>query len=250
MSTAVSESGSKFGPWQGLWLMLGYLAGQLLGNFLVYLGWGAGLGLQALLHHRRPSFHPEPDAQVMAWGALLGFVVSALWALFYVRRRARPLLRRGEATAIAWRAPKFRAYAAGVLVALSAVVFASLMVAALPPDTSKLTGPMSKLLEAPGFPRMLVQFLAVLGAPLVEEFVFRGAFFAALVRGWGVRWAGIVTTLLFMVLHAPDKASWWPGFLVVGFLGAMLVMLRLRYKSLWPGMLAHFLYNSSFLLLP
>jgi membrane protease YdiL (CAAX protease family) len=52
-----------------------------------------------------------------------------------------------------------------------------------------------------------------------------------------------------MALHAPDKAGWWPGFLVIGFLGAVLVALRLRYKSLWPGMLAHFLYNSSFLLL-
>ena len=249
MSPAVSESGVRFGPWQGLWLMLGYIAGQFLGNFLVYLGWGASLGLGALLHHRKPSFHPVPDAQVMAWAALLGFLVSALWALFYVRHQARPLLRRGEATAIAWRAPKLRGYGAGVLAALSAVAFASLMVAALPPDVSRLTGPTSRLLDVPGFPRMVVQILAVLGAPLVEEFVFRGAFFAALARGWGIRWAGVVTTLLFMALHAPDKAGWWPGFLVIGFLGAMLVLLRLRYKSLWPGMLAHFLYNSSFLLL-
>jgi hypothetical protein len=229
--------------------MLGYLAGQFLGNSLSYLGWDAGLGIEAVLHHRRPSLHPVPDPHVMAWGALLGFVVSALWALFYVRHQARPLLRRGEATAIAWRAPKLRGYGAGVLAALSAIAFASLMVAALPPDISKLTGPTSRLLDAPGFPRMAVQMLAVLGAPLVEEFVFRGAFFAALARGWGIRWAGVVTTLLFVALHAPDKAGWWPGFLVIGFLGALLVLLRLRYKSLWPGMLAHFLYNGSFLVL-
>jgi membrane protease YdiL (CAAX protease family) len=249
MSRAVSESGVKFGPWQGLWLMLGYLVGQFLGNVLVYIGSGLGITLDAVFHHRRPLLHPAPDPQVMAWAALLGFVVSALWALFYVRHQARPLLRRGEATAIGWRAPKFAGYGAGLLVALSAIAFATLMVAALPPDVSKLTGPMSKLLEAPGFPRMLVQVLAVAGAPLVEEFVFRGAFFAALARGWGVRWAGVVTTLLFMALHAPDKAGWWPGFLVIGFLGVMLVALRLRYKSLWPGIMAHLLYNSSFLLL-
>lgn len=249
MSPALSESGVRFGPWQGLWLMLGYLAGQFLGNFLVYFAWGVGPGLEALLHHHRPSLHPAADAQVMAWGALFGFVISGAWALFYVRRRARPLLRRGEATAIAWRAPKLRAYGAGALVALSAIAFASLMVAVLPPDLSKLTGPTSRLLDAPGFPRMVVQMLAVLGAPLVEEFLFRGAFFAALARGWGIRWAGTVTTLLFVALHAPDKAGWWPGFLVIGFLGALLVLLRLRYKSLWPGMLAHFLYNGSFLVL-
>ena len=249
MSPAASESGVRFGPWQGLWLMLGYLAGQFLGNFFIYLGWDAGLGIEAVLHHRRPSVHPAPDPHVMAWGALLGFAVSALWVLFYVRRRARPLLHRGEGTAIAWRAPKLRGYGAGVLAALSAIAFASLMVATLPPDISKLTGPTSRLLDAPGFPRMAVQMLAVLGAPLVEEFLFRGAFFAALARGWGIRWAGVVTTLLFVALHAPDKAGWWPGFLVIGFLGALLVLLRLRYKSLWPGMLAHFLYNGSFLVL-
>ncbi len=249
MSPVSSESGVRFGPWQGLWLMLGYLAGQFLGDLLVNLGWGAGRGIEGLLHHHRASLHPVPDAQVMAWAALLGFVVSALWAWLYVRHRARPLLRRGEATGIAWRAPKLRGYGAGVLAALAAIAFASLMVAVLPPDASRLTGPMSKLLDAPGFPRMLVQVLAVAGAPLVEEFVFRGAFFAALARGWGVRWAGIVTTVLFMALHAPDKAGWWPGFLVIGFLGALLVLLRLRYKSLWPGMLAHFLYNGSFLVL-
>ena len=249
MSPAVSESGVRFGPWQGLWLMLGYLAGQFLGTFLVYFAWGAGPALEALLHHRRPSLHPGADAQGMAWGALLGFVISAAWVLFYVRHRARPLLRRGEATAIAWRAPKLRGYGAGVLAALSAIAFASLMVAVLPPDLSKLTGPTSRLLDVPGFPRMVVQMLAVLGAPLMEEFLFRGAFFASLARGWGIRWAGVVTTLLFMALHAPDKAGWWPGFLVIGFLGALLVLLRLRYKSLWPGMLAHFLYNGSFLVL-
>ena len=249
MSPAGSESGLKFGPWQGLWLMLGYLASQFLGDFLVNLVWGAGLDIEGVLHHHRPALHPAPGPQVMAWAALLGFVVSAAWALFYVRRRARPLLRRGEATGIAWRAPKLRAYGAAVLAALSAIAFASLMVAMLPPDTSKLTGPMSRLLDAPGFPRMLVEVLAVAGAPLVEEFVFRGAFFAALARGWGARWAGIVTTLLFVALHAPDKAGWWPGFLVIGFLGALLVLLRLRYKSLWPGMLTHFLYNGSFLIL-
>jgi membrane protease YdiL (CAAX protease family) len=249
MSATVSESGVKFGPWQGLWLMAGYVAAQLLGNFVVYLGWGVGLGVEGGFHHQKPPVHPVADAKVMAWAALLGFVCSTLWALFYIRHQARPLLHGGEVTAIAWRAPKLRAYVAGIGIALLAMAFASLMVWAFPPDTSKLTGPMSKLLEVPGLPRITVQLLAVLGAPLVEEFVFRGGFFAALARGWGVRWAGLVSTLVFMGLHAPDKAVWWPGFLVIGFLGGMLVVLRVRYKSIWPGMLAHFLYNSSFLLL-
>jgi hypothetical protein len=249
MTAATSESGVKFGPWQGLWLLLGYLAAQLLAYLVVYATWGSVVAVQAVLHHQRPPVHLSQGPDVVACATLLGFLVSALWAVLYTRHQAKPLLRRGEATGIAWRAPRLQAYAAGIGVALLAMAFASLMIVLFPPDTARLTGPMSKLLDVPGLPRMTVQVLAVLGAPLMEEFVFRGGLFAALARGWGVRWAGAVSTLVFVALHAPDKAGWWPGFLVIGFLGAMLVVLRVRYRSIWPGMLTHFLYNSSFLLL-
>jgi hypothetical protein len=198
-------------------------------------------------HRALGASHQDP--KLLALGVLFGFFLSAAWAVFYVRYQARPLLRRGEATGIAWRAPRLQAYVVGIGVALLAIIFASLMFTLMPPDPNKATGPLSKLLDMPGLPRMTVQALAVLGAPLVEEFVFRGGLFAALARGWGVRWAGAVSTLVFVALHAPDKAGWWPGFLVIGFLGAMLVVLRVRYRSIWPGMLTHFLYNSSFLLL-
>ena len=70
MSPAKLESGVRFGPWQGLWLMLGYLAGQFLGTFLIYFAWGAAPGLEAVLHHHRPLLHPPADARVMAWGAV------------------------------------------------------------------------------------------------------------------------------------------------------------------------------------
>jgi len=249
MSTE-SESGLKFGPLQGLWLLLGYVAAQLAGYASVSAVWGAGVGLEALLHHHKLPAHPALGTLQEAWATLIGFIASAAWAVFYVRRVARPLLRRGEATGIGWRPPRMQAYFTAVAAALLAVVFAVLAVALLPPDPDKLTGSTSKLLDVPGLPRLVITGLALAGAPLVEEFVFRGAFFAALARHWGARAAGLLTTLVFVALHAPDKIHWWPGFVVIGFLGVLLVLLRLRYKSIWPGMLTHFLYNSSFFFLP
>jgi membrane protease YdiL (CAAX protease family) len=247
----VNADATKFGPLQGLWLVLGYVLAQLTGNFLAYLAWGVGTALDALLHHRPLSTHPVPTAGVLALATLLGFALSAAWSYLYIRRRARPQLRQGGAGGIGWCAPTSRrAWFAAVAVALFCMVFAGAMVLALPPDPDKLNGPLSKLLAAPGLPRLAVTLLAVCGAPVVEEFLFRGALFAALARRWSVLMAGSVTTLVFVALHAADKLGWWPGFLVVGLLGTLLLLLRIRYRSLWPGILAHFLYNSSFFFLP
>jgi membrane protease YdiL (CAAX protease family) len=249
MSTE-SESGLKFGPLQGLLLMLGYIAAQKAGSILMGLVWGAGLEVEAVLHHHKLPAHPTFGTLQDAWATLIGFIVSAAWAIFYVRHVARPLLRRGDAGGIGWRPPRMQAYFMAVAAALLAVVFAVLAVALSPPDPEKLTGPTLKLLDAPGLPRLVITGLALVGAPIMEEFVFRGAFFAALARGWGAPLAGVIITLVFVALHAPDKIYWWPGFVVIGFLGVLLVLLRLRYKSIWPGMLTHFLYNSSFFFLP
>lgn len=249
MAEPHSESGLKFGPWQGLELLVGYLVGQFLGYLSVTLAWPAYLEVQARLQHRSMPAHAEPSPTLMAWATLAGFLLSAWWVVLYTRRRAWPLLRRGEATGIAWRAPKLRAYGAAVMVAMLAMLFGGLMFQLFPPDLGKLTGPTSKLLAAPGLPRLTVMLLAMAGAPVIEEFMFRGVLFAALARRLSVTWAGTLTTGVFVALHAPDKLGWWPGFLAVGFLGALLLVLRLRFKSLWPGMLAHSLYNSSFFLL-
>ena len=235
---------------QGLLLVLGYILAQLSGYLLlsIYV-WGVAPALQALLHHHKP-LHAALSPQQEAWAALIGFLASAIWSIWFVRRSARPLIGRGDAAGIAWRAARLQGYFAAAGVALLAAVFAAATMVALPPDPDQLMGPTSKLLDTPGLPRAVITLLALAGAPLMEEFVFRGAFFAALAGRWGAIAAGVVTTLVFMALHVFDKIYWWPGFVVVGFLGALLVLLRLRYKSLWPGMLAHFLYNASFFFLP
>lgn len=246
----MTEVRQKFGPLQGLWLVAGYVAAQIAAYVLLGLVWGAGQGLQAALHHHKLPSHAGFGIQQEAWATLIGFAVSAAWAIWYVRRRARGLLGRGDASGIAWRAPRPRGYLAAVAAAVLAVVFGAVAVMALPPDPDKLTGPTTKLLETPGLPRDVITALALIGAPVMEEFVFRGALFAALAGRWGAVAAGVVTTLVFVALHVLDKIHWWPGFVVVGFLGALLVLLRLRYQSIWPGMLAHFLYNASFFFLP
>ena len=246
----MNAASDKYGPWQGLWLVLGYFLAQAAGSLLL-LAYTRGLLplLHALLHEHR-LMHSALSPQQQAWLALIGFLASATWSVWYVRRRAQGLLRRGDAAGIGWRAPRPQGYLAAAAAAFLAVIFAGAVVWLLPPDTAKLTGPTVRMLDTPGLPQDVITALALVGAPLMEEFVFRGALFAALAVRWGASAAGIVTTLVFVALHAQDKIHWWPGFVVVGFLGTLLVLLRLRYRSIWPGMLAHFLYNASFFVLP
>ncbi|HSN18290.1 MAG TPA: CPBP family intramembrane glutamic endopeptidase [Gammaproteobacteria bacterium] len=246
----MSTARRPYGPWQGLWLVLGYIIAQASG-YILLSAYTRGLApaLRALLHEHR-LVHSELSVQQQAWLALFGFLASATWSIWYVRRYAGSVLRRGDSAGIGWRAARPQGYLAAAGVALLAVAFAAVVVALLPPDPDKLTGPTVRMLDTPGLPQQVITALALVGAPLMEEFVFRGAFFAALAGRWGATNAGIVTTLLFMALHVQDKIHWWPGFAVVGFLGALLVLLRLRYRSIWPGMLAHFLYNASFFFLP
>lgn len=52
-----------------------------------------------------------------------------------------------------------------------------------------------------------------------------------------------------MALHYADKIHYWPGFLLVGVPGLAAAGLRLRFKSLWPGILMHCSYNALVLLL-
>src|SRR5262249_55108655 len=56
---------------------------------------------------------------------------------------------------------------------------------------------------ASGFPRVLLAILAVLIAPPVEEFLFRGAMFAGFKRSWGQSTAILLVTVTFVLLHAP-----------------------------------------------
>ena len=87
-----------------------------------------------------------------------------------------------------------------------------------------------------------VALLVCVGAPLVEEFFFRGFFFKALQSWRGIWPAAIVTGLVFGLIHAgsSDVAFLLP----LGFFGFALCLLRVRTGSLYPCIGTHALNNS------
>jgi membrane protease YdiL (CAAX protease family) len=82
----------------------------------------------------------------------------------------------------------------------------------------------------------------VIGAPLVEEFVFRGPLFSALrntrLGGWG---AILITSAIFALMHA--MAAPWVFVCLLFGMAIGLGFLMLRFGSIWVPFAAHALWN-------
>ncbi len=89
---------------------------------------------------------------------------------------------------------------------------------------------------------IFVALSAVIGAPVVEEILFRGAFFAALAHSRVGKWGAVlITASLFALLHATSDQ--WPIVGVLFFMGILLGVLMLRFGSLWVTIACHALWN-------
>ncbi|MEM6256133.1 MAG: type II CAAX endopeptidase family protein [Cyanobacteria bacterium P01_D01_bin.156] len=90
--------------------------------------------------------------------------------------------------------------------------------------------------SAPQLYRYLMLFVAIIFAPITEEFIFRGV----LLQRWAVRWnlpVGILlSSVLFGVLHHNNPLG-------LTMFGVIMALLYIRTRSLWVPMLAHALNN-------
>ena len=92
---------------------------------------------------------------------------------------------------------------------------------------------------AAGFDRWTVLMIALVWAPLMEETLFRGAFFHYLRSRWSVGTAALVSASLFALLH-PQGPAGWP-FLMT--LGVILALLRHARGSIVAGLTMHCVHN-------
>ena len=93
---------------------------------------------------------------------------------------------------------------------------------------------------------LVIVFIAVIGAPFVEELFFRGLLMSGLVSRLGAAIGIIGQAILFGLVHlGPTDARGNLGvFLMIAPLGAMLGVLRYGFKRLGPGMFSHAVYNA------
>jgi membrane protease YdiL (CAAX protease family) len=86
----------------------------------------------------------------------------------------------------------------------------------------------------------------VILAPIAEELLFRGVLFEGLKKVMPVIYAGILTSLVFASAHLPEGGSsgpLWVGGIDIFTLSMVLVFLKQKTKSLWPGIFLHAIKN-------
>jgi membrane protease YdiL (CAAX protease family) len=84
---------------------------------------------------------------------------------------------------------------------------------------------------------------AIILAPIVEEFGFRGYLYLALRQNWGKTIAALVASAVFAVMHGKQL-------LVYFCLSMFYILFNDRAESLWPSILAHIIWNAGLLTLP
>jgi hypothetical protein len=175
----------------------------------------------------------DPRVLVPAQLAAYLLVFGALWRLF--RRHYRI----GFFRALSWhwpvRWPIFMV--AGALLAFAVQLLAHFMPA--PPEL-----PIDNMLRTPA-DAWLMSVFGVLIAPFAEEVLFRGLLFPALARRAGALFSLLATSVLFGAMHAQQLAGAWAQIACLVGVGAVLTLVRWRFRSLASSTLVHVGYNGA-----
>jgi membrane protease YdiL (CAAX protease family) len=124
-----------------------------------------------------------------------------------------------------------------------ATLYVVVAVFVLPPE-GEPQGVLAEMAGSSGYGFAIWLCLALALAPFLEEFLFRGVMFHGLSRGIGPWWATILVTVLFIALHLVEAAQYWPALVFVASLAVFALVVRVRYASLAPAVVAHFSYNA------
>ncbi len=81
--------------------------------------------------------------------------------------------------------------------------------------------------------------------PIAEELLFRGFLYEGLKKAMPPIYAGLLTSVVFAGAHLPEGSSglFWIGFIDIFSLSLVLVYLKQKTKSLWPGIFLHSIKN-------
>lgn len=109
-------------------------------------------------------------------------------------------------------------------------------------------GLLARMLSSSATGRIVFGLTAVLIAPSVEEYVFRGVLLGTLLPAGEVT-AGVLSGLAFWLLHATEWIHYWPAALGVGAMTVLVTSLRLRSGSIVPSIVAHTSYNGALTLM-
>jgi membrane protease YdiL (CAAX protease family) len=188
------------------------------------------------------------EPAILVGGTVSATALAVLVLLAMVRRRLRESSPERPLAPVGVVGAPRRAILAAVGQAV-VVVIAFVLVARFLPRPPQEPGPLQRLAQAGGWSRAGWALLAVLVAPPSEELVFRGVLYTGLARSWGAVAAGILTTLTFTAFHITEIRGYWPAWVIIGLVGALLLRARVKSGSLVPGIALHATYNAGLVVL-
>lgn len=228
---------TPLGAAKALGLFCIYIGAQILVAVIVFAGYG-------LLQPEPPPDVFDAEATVFLLAGAVGILVGGL-AVFLVTRSLLPGSgSTGSMASLGWVKPARGWLLGGAALGMGIAGVALVGLPRIIPADEGAEGYLVQAASAPGWSRVVFVVLAVLLAPVVEEFVFRGVMFAGLSRSWGAVPAGVVVTVLFGLLHITEAVGYWPSLVVVTLAGAAMLMVRVRSGSLLPAIALHMAYNS------
>ena len=238
---ATAEAQPPLGPKKALLILLAFFGAQ------VFTGIAIGVAGAIWFVIRRGNAGPEVIAEaqraVIMPAAILGLILGGLVALGLTWRVFRGARTQGLHS-IGWSGASPRdLLVAGLAGAAIAAFYRFGLVHHVPAAPEHHWGPVVQAVSSGGWPRHLWTGLALVIAPPVEEFVYRGVLFGGLSRSWSVTSAGTLVTLLFVASHGTEIWGYPPAMVSVAAVGIAALVARIRTKSLAPAVALHAAYN-------
>ncbi|MGH9328026.1 MAG: lysostaphin resistance A-like protein [Terriglobia bacterium] len=129
-----------------------------------------------------------------------------------------------------------RYVAGGILIAIAVQLIPVFL-----PDKKHF--PLEHLFSSPDSSYAVAVF-AVIIAPFMEELVFRGVLFSIFETRVGLRFAIIVTAILFAAMHIQEYRGAWDHLFMIFLVGLVFSMVRGATQSLAPSVVLHITYNA------
>jgi membrane protease YdiL (CAAX protease family) len=148
-----------------------------------------------------------------------------------------------------WAMLRWRRMTAGkTLACLVGGAFLTVAIALFPPvfpDASQF--PLESLFNSRAAAYAIGAF-AILVAPFMEEMIFRGILFGIFESQVGLRFAVLMTAILFGGLHVPEYWGAWNHMFLIFLVGLVFSLARGRSGSLAPSVFLHVGYNASMMI--